>query len=248
MASYIGLRWIAPGLQIQNPFFKALAAAAPGYSNYALLFFGILAICSTFHGWRRRGLVEQQKSLETLQSTSWKDFEFLVAEAYKRQGYAVDFSFNRGADGGVDLILQKGGRTTFVQCKQWKKSSVGAPVIREMFGIMTAERANDLIVVTSGKFTSEARTFAEANHIQLVDGPMLLELIRSVQTKGRANVAPEPLMATVTPITQPANSPKCPKCNGDMIERVAGRGAKAGQKFWGCRSYPSCNGTRPLLD
>jgi hypothetical protein len=35
------------------------------------------------------------------------------------------------AGGGVDLVLRKNGITYLVQCKQWKKSSLGAPVVRE---------------------------------------------------------------------------------------------------------------------
>lgn len=32
---------------------------------------------------------------------------------------------------------------------------------------------------------------------------------------------------------------KCPLCNGDMIPRKSQYG-----KFWGCKSYPKCKGTR----
>jgi restriction system protein len=50
-------------------------------------------------------------------------------------------------------------------------------VIREMFGIMTAEQADEAVIVTSGKFTSEAKKFAHGKSIKLVDGPCLLELV-----------------------------------------------------------------------
>lgn len=32
---------------------------------------------------------------------------------------------------------------------------------------------------------------------------------------------------------------KCPECGGEMISRKGKYGV-----FWGCRSYPKCNGTR----
>lgn len=32
----------------------------------------------------------------------------------------------------------------------------------------------------------------------------------------------------------------CPKCGSAMIRRTAKRGANAGNKFWGCSSYPKC--------
>lgn len=33
----------------------------------------------------------------------------------------------------------------------------------------------------------------------------------------------------------------CPKCNGPMVSRA---NAKTGQRFWGCKAYPKCTGTR----
>ena len=34
---------------------------------------------------------------------------------------------------------------------------------------------------------------------------------------------------------------KCPECKGPMVPRT---NRKDGTKFWGCKSYPKCNGTR----
>lgn len=33
----------------------------------------------------------------------------------------------------------------------------------------------------------------------------------------------------------------CPECNGPMVSRV---NRKTGERFWGCRAYPDCTGTR----
>jgi hypothetical protein len=40
------------------------------------------------------------------------------------------------------------------------------------------------------------------------------------------------------------NAPHSPKCGGLMILRKAERGARAGESFWGCNSFPKCRGTR----
>ena len=42
-------------------------------------------------------------------------------------------------------------------------------LVREMFGLMTAERANEIIIVTSGKFTREAIAFAEKPQTDTTD-------------------------------------------------------------------------------
>jgi very-short-patch-repair endonuclease len=38
--------------------------------------------------------------------------------------------------------------------------------------------------------------------------------------------------------------PICPKCGGELIERVATKGQYAGQKFWGCSNFPKCKFTK----
>jgi restriction system protein len=74
-----------------------------------------------------------------------------------------------GPDGGVDLRLRKNGQVVFVQCKHWKARSVGVKVVRELFGVMAAKHVKHGSVVTYGEFTPEAREFAKANSIALID-------------------------------------------------------------------------------
>lgn len=34
---------------------------------------------------------------------------------------------------------------------------------------------------------------------------------------------------------------ECPDCGGEMVSR---RNAQTGQRFYGCKNYPTCRGTR----
>ena len=38
------------------------------------------------------------------------------------------------------------------------------------------------------------------------------------------------------------NSPFCPKCGSKMILRTEKKGKYIGQNFWGCTTFPHCNG------
>jgi len=240
IATFAGLRWGLRAWWGDNQTFLPFETVAANFAPVAALLLGVMAGLSFWLGKRRRALVDQQTGLESLRAVSWKDFEFLVAEAYRRQGYAVDFSLGQGTDGGVDLLLRKAGRVSLVQCKQWKVFSVGAPVIREMFGIMTAERADEAIIVTSGRFTSDAQSFAQGKPIRLVDGPRLLKLVKKVQDRGHESSAPSPTTAGPdTPLF-------CPVCGKVMILRTARRGQNAGNQFWGCSDYPGCKGVRQV--
>lgn len=237
--AYVGLRWGLPAMLGNDPIHKAIANGLTQWAPWAaLLLCGLAAVSAVFAA-KRRSLVDTQKTLETLRATSWKDFEILVAEAYCRQGFAVDYSLGTGPDGGVDLVLRKDGRTSLVQCKQWKVFAVGAPVIRELFGILAANGADEAIIVTTGRFTGEARAFAAGKPIRLLDGPQLLELVKSVQSSSvvEAQIIPMP--------AETVSAPECPKCGSAMVLRTARHGARAGDKFWGCSTYPRCRGTQP---
>ena len=234
---FIAMRWIVPAHMQENQAEQIFAGASVRLSPIPMVLFALIAVGSFMFAKKRHHLVDEQTSLEKLRETDWKDFEYLVAEAFRLQGYAVDYSLGRGADGGVDITLQQDGRKSLVQCKQWKVFSVGAPVIREMFGLMTAEKADEAIIVTTGKFTRDAQTFAEGKPIRLVDGPQLLALVQSVQ----AHPAAHPTVEVKTTAT---SAPACPTCGLEMVLRTSRRGANAGNQFWGCSSYPSCKGTR----
>ena len=48
--------------------------------------------------------------------------------------------------------------------------------------------------------------------------------------------------APINQTTILAQIPNCPKCNSEMIKRVAKKGARQGQPFFGCRQFPKCRG------
>lgn len=39
----------------------------------------------------------------------------------------------------------------------------------------------------------------------------------------------------------PIENVKCPLCEGPMVSR---QNRRDGSRFWGCRAYPTCRGTR----
>lgn len=243
LVTVVMLKAVLPAMAAGNPVARSIAPAGDMVSLFAVVGFGALAAASALFARKRRRLIERQTSLESLRATSWKDFEFLVAEAYRRQDYAVDYVLGSGADGGVDITLRKGGKTTLVQCKQWRVYKVGAPIVRELLGAITAAGADAGIVITTGAFTRDACDFAAANGITLIDGPGLLSLVQRVQDK-----APDTRTALASTEVAELDPPVCPLCSAPMTERIARRGANPGARFWGCVNFPACRGTRQIHD
>ncbi|MBI5269447.1 MAG: restriction endonuclease [Burkholderiales bacterium] len=233
---------------------QALWMGLASAGQYILPF--ICVVAAGVSAWRRKvrqGLVTdvaQSQATDALDGMSWREFELLVGEGFRLQGYQVAETGGGGADGGVDLVLTRpgkgGGEKFLVQCKQWRALKVGVDVVRELYGVMAARGATGGFVVTSGRFTDDAIRFASGRNVRLVDGPKLLGLIRQAKSaagqptpsRGASQVVPLP--------TEAGQAIVCPVCAKPMVRRTAKRGAQAGRDFWGCTGYPDCRGTRSI--
>lgn len=227
--------------------------------QYLVPIIGLLGAAISFSRRKQRNTlltgVAQAQSAQALDHMSWREFELLVGEAFRLQGYRVSENAGSGPDGGVDLTLSKGNETFLVQCKQWKALKVGVNVVRELYGVMAAKGASGGFVVTSGRFTDDAIAFAQGRNVQLVDGPKLFAMIQQAKQSlpatdqrptQRFNPRPQ---ATPKPLATPniaAMEPACPQCGAGMVQRTARKGGNAGGKFWGCAKFPACRGVRQI--
>jgi superfamily II DNA or RNA helicase/HJR/Mrr/RecB family endonuclease len=107
-----------------------------------------------------------------------KQFEILVAQLYERQGYTVH-NLGGSHDRGIDVLAEKtsAGATerVVIQCKH-QKSSVGRPVLQQLWGVVTSDQTftrGDL--VTSSQFTAEAKQFAQGKRLSLIDRSLLVQ-------------------------------------------------------------------------
>lgn len=238
------------GAVVTQSIWRSLATVG----QYLLPFICLLGAGTS--AWRRRERknlvadVARSKATDALDGMSWREFEMLVGEGFRLQGYQVVETGGGGADGGVDLVLTKpgksGGEKFIVQCKQWRAYKVGVDVVRELYGVMAAKGATGGFVVTSGRFTDEAISFASGRNVTLVDGPKLHGLLRQAQAGAERSPAQKPAVSVGHAPASSAQALACPLCAKPMVRRTAKRGANAGNEFWGCTGYPACRGTRPI--
>lgn len=238
---YVSIKWVAPATFASSMILRGVTEGLSAMAGLFAFLFLIPAAISFYRQVIRGKNLEAQRDLMTLRKLSWREFEGLVGEAFRRRGYFLIEQGGNQPDGGVDLILRKDGQLFLVQCKHWQSRQVGVPIIREQFGILSASKANKVFIVTSGTFTEESNVFAAGKPIELIDGHKLLELVGEVQHEGQV-LAPK--CAATTPPASAAVS--CPKCGSEMRQRTAKHGANAGQPFWGCVRFPACRGTRSI--
>lgn len=253
LVSYLVLHWLAAPVPVQQANLHNMGGFAArtiirAFANIAQYLVPLLCIASAaLSVWRRRhraALVNDvvaSSAADKLDGMSWADFELLVGEAFRLDGFAVEERGGAQADGGIDLVLRQGNEKYLVQCKQWRAQKVGVAIVRELFGVMAARGAAGGFVVTSGAFTADAKEFAMGRNVILIDGPILLDMIERAERVRTANPLPSPSRVAPESGTQ---SVACPQCGSAMVRRTATRGTQAGNAFWGCSRFPACKGTR----
>lgn len=110
-----------------------------------------------------------------------RDFEFFVADIFEKLGFSVKIT-QATRDGGKDIIATKADPipyTLIIECKHWGENhKVDVSVVRSVYGVQMAMQANQSVIVTSSRFTKDARAFAEErqNLMALWDIDDLLKL------------------------------------------------------------------------
>jgi restriction system protein len=238
------LSFATPAYLGNDTFARGITTVTKAYAPYVAGFFLLIGLVSFVRTHIIRRTFNGLETIEQVRQLSWRQFESIIGEAFRRRGYMVVENAVDGPDGGVDLVLHKNGAKFYVQCKHWKYSKVGVKPVRELYGVIAAADAAGGFFIASGEYTKEAREFAHTCGIELIDGAALSDMIAKARS-------PEPFLDPTNRhnvdtfvIEEGAIAPACPACGGEMVRRTARRGANASSAFWGCSSYPRCRGTR----
>lgn len=176
-------------------------------------------------------------SQEVLDQVEWKRFEDLCCAFYREKGIRAETT-RLGADGGIDIRLFQDEAapermTAVVQCKAWNQR-VGVKEIRELRGVMAHEKVEKAFFMAPQGFTDDARAFAQANRITLLDGKLFLAMIQRLPAESGQRLLD---FATEGAWT----TPTCPSCGTKMVAKESKRGP-----FWACPSFPRCRGKLPM--
>jgi len=183
LALPLALGWSVLGLVVANIMGTAYAG---------LVILGWLAVQSQAR--ERRHLVEWTGDLRLL---SAEEFEWLVGEVFRREGWNVRETGRQDApDGNVDLELMRDGQRVIVQCKRWTAWQVSVKEVREFAGTLMRESLSPSagIFVTLSDFRWDARAEAETIGITLVDGADLYYRIDKVRRAELCPICSKPMI------------------------------------------------------
>jgi len=150
------------------------------------------------------------------------EFEDYIADLFSRLGYKTE-AVGQSHDRGVDVIIEKDGVKSYIQCKKFITSKVTLSEVRDFYGVLADHLADGKgYFITTNTFTLEAEKFIEDKPIELIDGSALIRYIKMTKKDEEIPRASQ-------------LSEKCPQCSGQLIERTSKYG-----KFFGCSNYPKC--------
>ena len=133
MAAPVQVTAVQPG-QITGIAVQSMFTSLATVGQYIVPLIGLIGAGMSFLRRKQRSAmvtdVAQAKIANALNGMSWREFELLVGEAFRLQGYRVTENGGGGPDGGIDLVMTKGNEKFLVQCKQWKAFKVGVDVVR----------------------------------------------------------------------------------------------------------------------
>ena len=180
---------------------------------------------------KRADFFNTKNTLEKIKDMQPGEFEEFIVHIFRKLGYRAK-KVGGAYDGGIDVILKKDGDTQYIQCKKYITRQVSVGDVRDFYGAMMGTLSfTKGYFITTNVFTFEAEKFAEGKNIELVDGKRLMEYVRLAGMEAELSHH-----ITVDDITREA----CPRCGSRLVLRQAHKGAYAGNKFYGCSSYPKC--------
>lgn len=130
----------------------------------------------------------QLKKLDYLYSLTPYQFEDAVMNMYRRLGYSVkqtSYSNDRGKDG----IAYKDNKKYLIECKRYEISKrIGRPHLQKFFAAMHEEKAVKGFFVTTASFADTAFEYAKANHIELISGKRLTEMMSTAHPENQDDI------------------------------------------------------------
>lgn len=165
-------------------------------------------------------------NLSAIRSMDPYDFEKLVAKVWDSQGYNTNVR-QASNDKGVDVEATSGNHKILIQAKRYAaRNKIGGPDVRKYATLYQQDPdANQVIIVTTSSFTSQAKEIAAEQNITTIDGQRFISLmnennIQLNDSRQRTNTS-----SATSNKTNNNYFNKCPHCGDSNVwaKRISGR-------------------------
>lgn len=142
----------------------------------------ILNYCKLESGYyiERTDLKKPKEDAVDISTMTGSDFEMLIYDLLKKDGYKNVLRMGGAGDLGVDIMAVKpmNGKVLhyIFQCKRWA-ANVGSDPIQRLFAERERMKLDHAVCVTTSGYTNDGKKVAKALSIKIVDGKSLLLLL-----------------------------------------------------------------------
>ncbi|MFD0669459.1 restriction endonuclease [Ramlibacter sp. MAHUQ-53] len=137
--------------------------------------FLIISALALKRQWRLPSAAQVEATTKAVSAMGWEAFRGVLEQAFAREGYEVE-----RLHGAADLCLRKGGRSVLVAARRWKAARQGEDALQALQAVREAQDAGGAMFIALGEVSPQARAFADARGIALVQGEALAQLLRGV--------------------------------------------------------------------
>ncbi len=169
---------------------------------------------------------------EYLNKLSWREFEILIYELLRKQGFGVELGPGTG-DGGVDIrMLQRnpiGDILTAVQVKRYRPDrKIKLQAVQALHGAALADNLQSSIFVTTSDYLPSARNFAARQNV-----PM--KLLTSADVRRWCAQATRGIVEDKSSLVSPTEIEKTNSLTLMALKRIGALGQRRMLSRRGCR-------------
>ncbi|NLP51291.1 restriction endonuclease [Bacillus sp. RO1] len=109
-------------------------------------------------------------------------FEHYVGDLFSKFGFENVEVSPPTNDGGKDIVMWKDGKKYYVECKLYKKSTIGRPDIQKFVGAMVSDNVDYGYFINTGKYSEAAHEYAKnfKGKLELIDINKLMILVNKI--------------------------------------------------------------------
>jgi restriction system protein len=183
-----------------------LLSSWPGRVLLILILAGGCWTAIAVRRWRRARRRIHAATLDEMLALTPTEFEHLVAQLLRDQGYQRVQVTGQAGDLQADVTATSpDGRSTVVQCKRYTpRNRIGSPAIQSFAGMALLHHGAGLpMYVTTSSYTDPARQLARRHGIELIDGDQLVTVLVTIRDRQRAGARPQSASASSPPPPTP---------------------------------------------
>lgn len=143
--------------------------------------FAVIAVMAARLQWHLPSAARVEQTRQAVAAMAWPDFSALLAQAFERDGYAVQ----RGKGANVDFVLERQGRRMVVCARRWKSARTGLEVLRALQAERDGSEAQDALYIGLGPLSDTAQPFAAEHRIAVWQLAELAHALRGLSLDAR---------------------------------------------------------------